>query len=146
MASEIFDLSDEIQLMDQAPDRYGMEVEDFFYAVRMCGMIAVIVPVFEVERTEKGCMITAYGRHCVHMIQIQENRVMLGSQAINDKAEENNRESFFVGPPDNPSSWEGVIRHVFHHERAILQMVDFTGRLRSEWDEFLRIRKDRLGF
>ena len=26
---------------------------------------------------------------------------------------------------------EGVIRHVFHHQRAILQMVDFTGRLRS---------------
>ena len=60
----LFDLSDEIQLIDQAPDNYGVEVEDFFYAIRMCGMIAVIIPVFEVERTEKGCVITAYGKIC----------------------------------------------------------------------------------
>ena len=141
----LFDLSDEIQLIDQAPDNYGVEVEDFFYAIRTCGMIAVIVPVFEVERVEKGCVISAYGRLCLHEIQIRENRVMLGSQAIDDR-EASIREHFFVGPADNPASWEGVVRHVFHHERAILQMVDFTGRLRAEWDEYLRIRKDRLGF
>ena len=146
MASEIFDFGEEIQFLDQAPDRYGMEVEDFFYAVRMCGMIAVIIPVFEVERTEKGCIITAYGRLCVHEIQIRENRVMLGSQAIDDEAEANNRERFFVGPSDNPASWEGVIRHVFRHEKAILQMADFAGRVKAEWGEFLRVRKERLGF
>ena len=69
----LFDLSDEIQLIDQAPDNYGVEVEDFFYAIRMCGMIAVIIPVFEVERIEKGCVITAYGRLCIHEIQIRRD-------------------------------------------------------------------------
>ena len=141
----LFDLADEITLIDQAPDHYGVEVEDFFYAVRMCGMIAAICSVFEAEQVEKGCVITAYGRFCIHEIQIRDNRVMLGSQPGDDKAE-SIRDHFFVGPADNPASWEGVIRHVFHHERAILQMIDFTGRLRSEWDEYLRIRKDRLGF
>ena len=70
---------------------------------------------------------------------------MLGSKSIDDK-DANIIERFFVGPADNPASWQGVIRHIFKAERAILQMFDFTGRLRSEWDEYLRIRKDRLGF
>jgi hypothetical protein len=131
--------------IDQAPDHYGVEVEDFFYAVRTCGMLAVIISVFEAEKVEKGCVITAYGRLCLHEIAIRETAIMLGSQAIDDK-DTNIIHHFFAGPADNPAAWEGVIRHVFHHERAILQMVDFTGRLRSEWEEFLRIRKDRLGF
>jgi hypothetical protein len=141
----LFDLSDEIQLIDQAPDHYGVEVEDFFYAVRTCGMIAVIIPVFEAEKTEKGMVISAYGSICLHEIQIRENRVLLGSQAIDDK-DTRTIQHFFVGPSDNPASWQGVVRHIFKAERAILQMVDFTGRLRSEWDEYLRIRRDRLGF
>ena len=102
-------------------------------------------PRFRGREVEKGVVITAYGRLCLHEIAIRENNVTLGSQAIDDGAE-SVREHFFVGPADNPSSWEGVIRHVFKAERAILQMVDFSGRMRSEWAEFLRVRKERLGF
>ena len=145
----LFDLSDEITLIDQAPDHYGVEVEDFFYAVRTCGMLAAICSVFEAERIEKGVVISAYGKLCVHEIQVRESGngglISLGSQSL-EKASHGAIERFFAGPADNPESWVGVIRHVFHHERAILQMVDFTGRLRSEWGEFLRVRKERLGF
>ena len=74
----------------------GVEVEDFFYAVRTCGMLAAICSVFEAEQVEKGMVISAYGRLCLHEIQIRENRVMLGSQAIADKTA-NIREHFFVG-------------------------------------------------
>ena len=102
-------------------------------------------PVFEAEQVEKGVVISAYGKVAIHEIAISENHVMLGSQAIDDKAASVS-ERFFAGPADNPASWEGVIRHIFKAERSILMMVDFTGRLRSEWDEYLRIRKDRLGF
>jgi hypothetical protein len=139
----LFDISDEIQLIDRALDEWNVEPEQLFYALRACGMIAVIVPVFEGERTERGCLISAYGKHCVHEIEISEGKVMLGSKGLD---EENGINNFFVGPSDNPASWEGVIRHVFHHERAILSMADFKGRVRREWDEYLRIRGDRLGF
>ena len=141
----LFDLSDEIQLISQAPEDWHVEPEHLFYAIRACGMIAAVIPVFEAEKVEKGVVISAYGRFCLHEIAISENSVMLGSKSIDDK-DANIIERFFVGPADNPASWQGVIRHIFKAERAILQMFDFTGRLRSEWDEYLRIRKDRLGF
>ena len=141
----LFDLSDEIQLISQAPEDWHVEPEHLFYAIRACGMIAVIIPVFEAERVEQGVVITAYGRIGLHEIAISENSVTLGSQTIDDGAE-SVREHFFVGPADVPASWEGVIRHVFKAERAILQMIDFSGRMRAEWDEYLRVRQDRLGF
>ena len=53
---------------------------------------------------------------------------------------------FLVGSADEPSSWEATIRHVFKAERSCLQMSDFSGRVRKEWDDYLRIRGDRLGF
>ena len=143
--SELFDFNDEIQFIDEAPDRYGVEGEHFFYLCRMCGTIGVIVPVFEIERAEKSCVVTAYGKHCSHSIEIREARILLGSQLIEDKAP-GSGESFFVGYANQPKSWEGVIRHVFKTERAILQLIDFSGRLKAEWNEFLRIRQDRLGF
>ena len=108
-------------------------------------MVAAIIPVFEGEQTEKGCLITAYGKYCIHEFEIREDKVMLGSQALDDKVD-GAIDHFFVGEADNPSSWEGDIRHVFKDERAILQMVDFRGRVRREWDEYLRNRGDRLGF
>ena len=141
----LFDLSDEIQLISQAPEDWHVEPEHLFYAIRACGMLAVIIPVFEAEQVEKGIVITAYGRLCLHEIAIRENHVTLGSQAIDDGTE-SVREHFFVGLADNPASWEGVIRHVFKAERAILQMIDFSGRMQAEWAEFLRVRKERLGF
>ena len=146
MTSEIFDFNEEIQFLDQAPDRYSVEVEDFFYLCRMCGMIGVIIPVFESERTEKGCVVTAYGKICLHLIEVREGSIFLASQFIEDKAAPESLESFYAGPADNPSAWEGVIRHVFKAERSILQMIDFPGRVKAEWSEYLRVRQDRLGF
>jgi hypothetical protein len=102
----LFDLSDEIELIGRAPEDWEVEPEQMFYAIRACGMIAAIVPVFEAEKIEKGAVITAYGRFCLHEIQICDGRVMLGSQAIVDKAEAI-RERFFAGPADVPASWKG---------------------------------------
>jgi hypothetical protein len=141
----LFDLSDEIQLIDRAPEEWHVEPEHLFYGIRACGMLAAICSVFEAEKVEKGIIITAYGRIGLHEIEIRETAVMLGSQPIDDK-DTNILDRFFVGPVDNPASWDGVIRHVFKAERAILQLVDFKGQVRKEWDEFLRIRRDRLGF
>jgi hypothetical protein len=141
----MFDISDEIQLIDRAIDEWGTEPEQLFYALRACGMVAVIIEVFEGDRIEGGLVITAYGRFCVHEVAIYEGRVMLGSRSMDDK-DNAPIDRFFVGPADNPASWEGVIRSIFRNERAILQMVDFRGRVRREWDEYLRIRGDRLGF
>ncbi len=141
----LFDISDEIQLIDRAPDEWNTESEPFFYGLRACGVLAAIVPVFEGERIEKGVVIVAYGKFAIHEIMIRENRVMIGSQALDNKIDAR-IDHFLVGEADNPSTWEGVIRHVFRNERAILQMSDFKGRVRAEWDEYLRIRGDRLGF
>jgi hypothetical protein len=141
----LFDLSDEIQLVSEGPENWHVEPEHLFYAIRACGMLAVIIPVFEAERAEKGIVITAFGRLCLHEIAIRETAVMLGSKAIDDK-DARIIEHFFVGESDNPASWEGVIRHIFKAERSILQMIDFAGRVRAEWNEFLRIRQERLGF
>ena len=58
----LFDISDEIQLIDRAPDEWNIEPECLFYGLRACGMLAVIVPVFEAERVEKGVIISAYGQ------------------------------------------------------------------------------------
>ena len=116
----LFDLSDEITLIDQAPDNYGVEVEDFFYAVRTCGMLAAICSVFEAERIEKGVVISAYGKFCLHEIQVREGGsgglISLGSQSLEDKAPHGACDRFFAGPSDAPASWAGVVRHVFHHE------------------------------
>ena len=143
--SMLFDLSDEIQLIDRAIDEWNIEPECLFYALRACGMVAVIIPVFEGDRTEKGILISAYGKFGIHEFEIRENKVLIGSQALDSKIDAP-IDLFFVGEADNPSSWEATIRHVFKAERAILQMVDFRGRVRAEWDEYLRIRGDRLGF
>ena len=96
MTSEIFDFGEELQFLDQAPDRYSMEGEDFFYLCRCCGMIGIIISVFESERTEKGCVITAYGKICLHSIEVREGSILLGSALIEDKAP-GNRDSFFAG-------------------------------------------------
>ena len=141
----LFDLSDEIQLVNQAPEDWHIEPEHIFSAIRACGMIAVIIPVFEAEKVEKGIVITAYGRLCLHEIAIRENNVTLGSQAIDDQ-EANIRESFFVGRADAPASWEGVIRHVFKAERAILQMIDFAGRMRASGRNFFASARIGLAF
>ena len=109
-------------------------------------MIAAIVPVFEGERIEKGCLVTGYGRYAIHEILIRDDRVMLGSQSLDSKGDDGPIDHFFVGPADNPASWEGVIRHVVRNEKAILPLVDFKGRVRAEWAEYIRNREDRLGF
>ena len=62
----LFDLSDEIQLISQAPEDWHVEPEHLFYAIRACGMIAAVIPVFEAEKVEKGVVISAYGRFCLH--------------------------------------------------------------------------------
>ena len=112
-------------------------------------MIGVIIPVFEAERTEKGCVVTAFGRIAIHSIEIREAKagsfVALSVQPIEDRAQ-STPECVFTGPASQPVTWEGVVKHVFRNERAILQMIDFSGRLKADWDEFIRIRKDRLGF
>ena len=141
----VLDLSDEIQLIDRAPDEWGVEEEQFFYCLRACGVLAALVQVFEGERIEKGCCITAYGRHGIHEFLIRENKILIGSQALSDR-HDNPLDHFHVGPADSPSSWEATIRHVVKAEHGILQMADFKGRVRAEWDEYLRIRGDRLGF
>jgi len=143
--SALFDLGEEIELVAESPDRLGIEPQDAFYLCRACGVLAAICSVFEVERIEKGCVITAYGRLCLHEITIREGGfVSLGAQA-NDHAASVS-ENFHVGYAYLPETWEGVIRSIFKTERAILQMVDFAGRMKAEWEEFLRVRKDRLGF
>ena len=50
----LFDLSDEIQLVSQAPEDWHVEPEHIFYAIRACGMIAVIIPVFEGGTNREG--------------------------------------------------------------------------------------------
>ena len=143
--STLFDLSDEIQFLDRAEDDWNVEPEQIFYCLRACGMIQIIISVFEAEKVETGVLVTGYGRYGIHEILIRENRVTIGSQALDDK-HDNPIDHFFVGEADNPSTWEAVIRSVFKNERAILSMSDFKGRVRAEWLEYLRIRGDRLGF
>jgi hypothetical protein len=146
MALKLFDLSDEIQLLDRAEDDWGVEPEQFFYCIRCCSVLAAICSVFEAERTPRGCVVTAYGKLCAHDIEISQDRVFLGSRTIDDK-NTGAPERFFAGPASSPESWMGAIRHVFKTERAILQLFpDWTGRMRSEWNEYLRVRRERLGF
>ena len=113
-------------------------------------MVAAICTVFEAERIEKGVVVSCYGKLCVHEIQVRESGsgglISLGSQAISDKAPYGASDRFFAGPADVPESWLGVVRHIYRNERAILWMADFPSRLKAEWAEFLRVRKDRLGF
>lgn len=145
-AMELFDLSEAIERVAEARDDWNTEPEALFYCLRACSMIAIIIPVFEAEKTEAGIVITAYGKFAVTEIQIHENHVTIGSQSL-DSQGERPVERFFVGPADNPESWLGMIRHVFRAERAILQTFpDWAGRTRSEWNEYLRIRRERLGF
>ena len=110
----------------------------------------MIVPAFEVERTERrGCRVACYGRLCVHEIEIRsaknENFISLTVQIINDRTPDE-PECVFTGPASQPITWQGVVKHIFKDERAILWMADFSSRLKAEWDEYLRIRRDRLGF
>ena len=70
---------------------------------------------------------------------------MLGSKGLDRQERPCQLNAFSSGPADNPASWEGVIRHVFKNERAILQMVDFKGRVRAEWDEYLADSRGSVG-
>ena len=141
----LFDIHDEIQLIDRSIDDWNVESEPFFYGIRACGMLSAIIEAFEAEKIEKGCLIIGYGRYGIHEFVIRGGQLLIGSQAVSDR-HDNPISHFSVGPADNPASWEATIRHVVKAERAILQMVDFKGRVRREWDEYLRIRGDRLGF
>ena len=149
MAPELFDVGDEITIIDQAVDRLGIEPQEAFFLCQACGMVAAICSVFEVERIERGVVVSAYGRLCVHSIQVRESGssglISLGSQAINDQAAID-VERFFAGPADVPESWLGVVKHIYRNERSILWMADFSERLKSEWQKFLDVRRDRLGF
>jgi hypothetical protein len=154
MASEIFDHSDEIQLLEEALDRYGIEPEDFFYLCRACQVIAAICPVFEAEKlcvnaqfdeAEGGIIVTAFGSLCEHQIAVQGGFVSTASIAIDDRRP-NAPEPSIIGRSSLPLAWLGVLRRVFKAERAILWQADFTSRVKAEWSEYLRFRKERLGF
>ena len=142
----LFDLSDEIQLIDRAPDDWNVEPEHFFYAIRACGMLAVIIPVFEAEQIEKG--VRHHGLReasASTRSQIRENSVMTRLASHRRQSDATIAITSSSGRPTTQQSWEGVIRHVFHHERAILQMVDFAGRVRAEWDEYLAHSQRSVG-
>ena len=81
----LFDLSDELHLVDRAPDEWNTDPEQLFYALRACGMLAVIIPVFEGEKTEKGVVITAYGKFGIHEFMISDGQVLIGSQSLDSK-------------------------------------------------------------
>jgi hypothetical protein len=143
---ELLDLSEAIERVSEAHDDWNTEPEALFYCLRACSMIAVIIPVFEAEKTEAGIVVSAFGKIAIHEISIHNNSTTIGSQALDDKSA-SHPEHFFVGPADNPESWLGMIRHVFRVERAIMQTFpDWAGRTKGEWNEYLRIRRERLGF
>ena len=107
----LFDLSDEIQLIDRAPDDWNVEPEQIFYALRACGMLSAIIPVFEGEKLRRGASSRLTGSSAS-----MNSRFAMGSdawsQALDDK-DDDPIDHFFVGQADNPQSWQGVIRHVF---------------------------------
>jgi hypothetical protein len=150
MSAELFDPGDEIALIDAAPDRLGIESEDAFYAIRTCGMIGAIIPVFEIEKIERGIVVIGYGEICEHQIQVRESGgsgglVSTASLAIDDRRP-NAPEYYVIGRSNLPTAWLGCLRRVFRAERAILWQADFVGRVKAEWAEYLRVRKERLGF
>jgi hypothetical protein len=147
--AEIFDFSDEVSLLDQAFDRYGVEPQVFFCLCQAAGMIAAVVPAFEIERTASGCILTGFGRLCIHQIEVREAEndsfATLTAQVINDRAP-CEPEVVFGGIASLPASWVGIVKHIYRNERSILWMADFGERLKSEWQKYLDVRRDRLGF
>lgn len=81
----LFDISDELPLIDRAIDEWGTEPEQLFYGLRACGMVAVVIPVFEAEKVENGVIISAFGKFAIHEFAIRDGRVMIGSQALDSK-------------------------------------------------------------
>ena len=141
----LFDISDEIQLIDRAPDEWNTEPEQLFYGLRACGMLAVIIPVFEGEKVEKGCLITAYGQ--VLHPRIRDSRWAGDDRlASPDDKDDNPIDHFFVGPSGQPLVMGS--RHPACLQERACHLADgrFQGRVRASGMNICAIAMIGWGF